>query len=280
MELLQLKYFCDAARTQNFSKTAQKYLVPTSNISQSVKRLENELGAPLFDHRSNKIILNEQGKRFFERVSGALELIDTARDELFDNSGTLSGDINILCRCNRRIVTDAIERFKEKYPEVSFILKYGSHTSGDFDVLISDTCPYECEKRLLVARDEILLAMHSTHPLAALPSVSVGDLQGERFITMTEGESLYKITVSLCSEAGFTPNIAIQTDDPFYIRKYIELGLGIAFVPSSSWQGLFSPDTALKSIGDVKRSTYAYLPKNKHIKRSVEEFLNILSSCI
>ncbi|MBR2431832.1 MAG: LysR family transcriptional regulator, partial [Clostridia bacterium] len=42
MELLQLKYFCDAAETQNFSKTAKKYLVPTSNISQSIKRLEKE----------------------------------------------------------------------------------------------------------------------------------------------------------------------------------------------------------------------------------------------
>ena len=42
MELLQLTYFCDAAVTQNFSKTAQKYNVPPSNISQSIKRLEIE----------------------------------------------------------------------------------------------------------------------------------------------------------------------------------------------------------------------------------------------
>ena len=54
MELLQLRYFCDAAQTQNFSKTAKKYLVPTSNISQSIKRLEKELGCELFEHRGNK----------------------------------------------------------------------------------------------------------------------------------------------------------------------------------------------------------------------------------
>jgi len=52
MELLQLTYFCDAAVTQNFSKTAQKYNVPPSNISQSIKRLERELSAPLFDRRA------------------------------------------------------------------------------------------------------------------------------------------------------------------------------------------------------------------------------------
>ena len=48
MELLQLKYFCDAAQSENFSKTAKKFGVPTSNISQSVKRLEKELSTPLF----------------------------------------------------------------------------------------------------------------------------------------------------------------------------------------------------------------------------------------
>jgi hypothetical protein len=44
---------------------------------------------------------------------------------------------------------------------------------------------------------------------------------------MTPLSSLYKNTVTICADAGFTPNIAIQTDDPFYVRKYIEMGLGI-----------------------------------------------------
>jgi len=67
MELLQLKYFCDAAETQNYSKTAKKFYVPTSNISQSVKRLERELGVELFEHRANRIVLAESGKRFMKR---------------------------------------------------------------------------------------------------------------------------------------------------------------------------------------------------------------------
>ena len=45
MELLQLMYFCDAAETENFSRTAKKYHVPPSDISQSIKRLELELSA-------------------------------------------------------------------------------------------------------------------------------------------------------------------------------------------------------------------------------------------
>ena len=66
MELLQLTYFCDAAETQNFSKTAKKYTVPTSNISQCIRRLEEELGQPLFMRTANRIQLNERGKAFYK----------------------------------------------------------------------------------------------------------------------------------------------------------------------------------------------------------------------
>ena len=59
MEMLQLKYFKDAAETQNFSKTAQKFTVPTSAVSQSIRRLEKEMGTPLFARTSNRITLNE-----------------------------------------------------------------------------------------------------------------------------------------------------------------------------------------------------------------------------
>jgi len=62
MELLQLRYFCDAAQTENFSQTAREYQVPTSNISQTIKRLESELGTELFHRRKNHIFLNEQGR--------------------------------------------------------------------------------------------------------------------------------------------------------------------------------------------------------------------------
>ena len=50
MEILQLKYFCDSAVTGNFSATAKKFMVPPSAVSQSIKRLENELGTTLFEH--------------------------------------------------------------------------------------------------------------------------------------------------------------------------------------------------------------------------------------
>ena len=84
MELLQLKYFCDSAETENFSKTAQKFYVPPSNISQSINRIEKELGIKLFVRSSNRIMLNKNGIEFYKRIKQALFLIDDAKKAVTD----------------------------------------------------------------------------------------------------------------------------------------------------------------------------------------------------
>ena len=62
MEMLQLRYFYESAKSQNFTITAQKYLVPVSAVSSSVKRLEKELGCQLFEREANRIRLNDSGR--------------------------------------------------------------------------------------------------------------------------------------------------------------------------------------------------------------------------
>lgn len=276
MELLQLKYFCDAAQTQNFSKTAKKYLVPTSNISQSIKRLERELGVELFEHRANKIILADSGKRFYDRIRLALDAIEQAKSEIDNGEGELRGEIKALVFCNRRLVTEAIEKFKEDNPRVNFVLRHELEADIDYDILISDACPYEYSKKYLLAEDDILLAIGKSNPLALADNISISQLKNERFISMPRGRSLFNITNSICSDVGFTPNISIQTDDPFYIRKYVELGLGIAFIPSCSWSGLFSDNVILKSVGNFKRNTYVFLPPSYRERAEVSDFLSCL----
>lgn len=275
MEFLQLKYFCCAAETENLSKTARKFLVPASSVSQSIKRLENELGFELFEHHMNKIFLNSAGKQFYNTVSQALILLEAAKEDVC-KTNEIKGDIHMVCMNNRRLVTSAIEELIQKYPQLNLTIHHSLDGNQEYDILISDTCPYEYSEKILLVDENICIAMSKNHPLAHKDNFSVKDLENERFITMTPKSSLHRITVTACSDAGFSPNISIQTDDPYYLRKYIEMGLGIAFVPENSWSGLFDGKILLKKAGGIKRKTYAFLPKRKHLKRSVDAFLQIL----
>lgn len=277
MELLQLTYFCHAARSENFSKTANEFHVPPSDVSQSIHRLEKELGAQLFDRSANRIKLNYRGKQFFESISTALSLIDKAK-EVVKDADDVSGEIRLLVETNRRIVTKAIENFSQEHKNVSFFVNNSYNENVDsYDVIITDRpIAKRHYKSIPLVLEKFLLASRTDHSFTQNRGLTVPDLENERFITMGDGSGIYRATNEICSKAGFVPNIVIQSDDPFYIRKYIEMGLGIAFVPAVSWRGMFSENILLRDITDYQRSTRAYYDSNKYLSNAVRKFLTVL----
>ena len=111
MEMLQLKYFYESAQNESFAKTAKKYMVPPSNISLTIKRLEKELGTPLFDRRANKIELNDSGALFYRNARSALELLESAEKSLKKSPEIKAIRINI--HITRRVVMEVIEKFRK-----------------------------------------------------------------------------------------------------------------------------------------------------------------------
>lgn len=275
MEILQLKYFCDAAESQNFSKTAKKFDVPPSNISQCIKRLENELGINLFNRRSNSIFLNEQGSNFYDKVNKALKLIDEAKAEA---EGAEHGyEIKICIIANRRIVMKAIETFRLKNPGVKFVVSHKYDKNEDFDFIITDELFEDKEmEKIKIISEEISLAMKSDNPLAEKDKIEISDIKGENFISLNKESSLFAVTHQFCKSKNFVPNVVIQSDDPFYMRKCVELGLGVAFVPVFSWKGLFSDEVVLKPIEGFSRNTCAFRRRSKYLSKCTDDFLNTL----
>ena len=277
MELLQLKYFCDAALNENFSLTAKKFNVPPSNISQGIKRLENEIGVPLFNRRANKIILNETGKEFYKKVSKSLVILSDAVAEAKDEVN--SGRIKICINSNRRVVMEAAEKYRREYPGVEIITSHFTDSiQDDFDIIIDSFDGHiydEYEKRLMISED-IMLAVMKNSKYAELEEIDISDLAGEAFVTMNEKSNLYSLTNSICADFGFKPRIAVQGDDPFYVRKCIEAGLGVSFVPSFSWKGQFSDNVVLKKISGYIRETYIYTNKSKYMPIYIRKFIDAL----
>lgn len=270
MELLQLKYFCDAAQTENFSKTAKKFDVPTSNISQSIKRLETELNTELFTHLSNKIILNENGKKFYLNAQKALNALRDGVTAVNASDDNIEGEIKISACTNRRIVTDTIERFKKKYPSVSFIIRHTRIDTEDFDIIIDAGNFSEDYKTTPLITEGIVLAINKNNPLAN-HSVTSETLKNQRFISMPKGTSMYDYTLKCCD--SFVPNITIFSDDPYYIRKYVDLGLGVAFFPALSWKNQFSENVVIKKAGNISRITYVACKSDKYLSKSSRLFI-------
>ena len=101
MELLQFRYFLEAARYENLTRAADELHIAQPALSQSIMRLENELGVKLFDRRNHHVYLNDQGKLLRKRLIPLMESIDSLKDELWGISfvpqkKTIS--LNFFCR--------------------------------------------------------------------------------------------------------------------------------------------------------------------------------------
>lgn len=276
MELLQLKYFCDAANTENFSRTAQKYGVPPSDISQSIRRLEKELSVNLFTRRANRVSLNSHGAAFYEKVSSALKLLSDAVSETSDDGN--KGIINICTNCNRRIVIETAEKFRRQYPEVYIKAKTVYDTTAEeFDLIVTavDDTIKGYDKRLLIS-EKLAVAINRDNPLAQVEKFDVSMLADQPFVTMTEQSNMCTLTKSVCADFGFVPSIALQSDDPFHVRRCVELGLGVTIFPVFSWQGQFAENVVLREIEGYTRQTYLFINEKKYMPICTKRFVEML----
>lgn len=266
MDFLQLKYFQDVAMSEKISKTAEKYMVPPSCVSVYIKKLEEELGVKLFDRTANRIKLNNNGKIFLTSVNNAFLELDMAKNKLSNISEVQSGEITLLIATNRKIITEYIEEYRKDFSQVSFKLEHRKSMSyTDYDIVVSDQKIDSTlfDKKLLI-KEKFKLAVNKDHPLAACESVDVEDLRNERFVCMPKGSSIRQFTERICAAHGFIPYITVESDDPYYIREYIGMGMGVSLVPEFSWDGLYSDKVLFINLTDSGffRKTYVYTKKN------------------
>ncbi len=228
MEILQLRYFYESAKNESFSKTAEKYMVPATSVSASVKRLEKELGCQLFSRSCNRIMLNDNGKRLLQSLSVVFEELDGAIDAL----GTLSTDnrkIKMLVCAMRSEITDKIIEYKTKHPHISFmtVFDFNETSFENYDIVIDETCnKYPGYEKIDLYNTTIRLRVSSNSPFCK-KKLTLKQLANQPFVSIGENNSMHKILIDACKKAGFIPNIVVQSNDVLCNKKCVEAGVGI-----------------------------------------------------
>lgn len=281
MELLQLRYFMTVARLSSISRAAAYHHIAQPAMSQTVRRLENELGVPLFDRHYRRIVLNAAGSSFLAKVEPAIHSIDSAIEQLRPDLANPNGEVHILVRENRRFVFECVSSFSKKYPNISFSIVHDSNSNPDivYDLCVLSSPTFQqMQQNVLLIRESIVLAVREDNPLAQNKHVALSDLKNEKFITMSNQSSVYSITYNSCRNCGFEPIVPFICDDPYFVRKYISENMGIALCPSIAWRDRFRKNTRLIPITDPVISTNTYLIWNEHRKmtQAVRLFQNYL----
>lgn len=240
MELLQLKYFLAVAESEHMTNTAKQLHIAQPALTQSIHRLEQELGVSLFERAGRGIRLSPAGAYVRDRVKPAMETLENvARDVQLFQQGE-QDVVRVGVHAASGVAIDGIAAYSELNPHVSFDVTQDERERNR-DVIVttitprgSSTVENATEKTPFSERIGIAVPAGSTLGETA----PLSDFASERFIALAGSRRFREVCDTFCARRAFTPHIAFESDNPLVVKKMIGLGLGVGFWPDHSWGDL------------------------------------------
>ena len=121
IDLELYKVFYTVAKYNHMTKASEELHISQPAISQSIKKLEDQLGGTLFLRSNKGMELTEEGKMFYEYVKGALELINNAENEFTSFKDLSKGEVKIGCSTTltKLVLINALKDFHLDYPNIN-----------------------------------------------------------------------------------------------------------------------------------------------------------------
>jgi DNA-binding transcriptional LysR family regulator len=213
-------------------------------VSQQIAKLEDSLGARLFDRTKRRVALTEPGKIFLGEARTALRQIETAaamaRRAALGQVGRLT--IAYVETAPFGALPSIVLAFRQAHPEVHLELRemitgeqIEALRSGRIDAgLLQPMWDDASLASLLLQSEPYLVALPADHPLAAATSVALADLRDEPFLTASSAKSRYidERFRRLFSRLGFRPRIVQEVNQIHAIAGLVSGGLVVVLVPS------------------------------------------------
>ncbi|UTE78700.1 LysR family transcriptional regulator [Rossellomorea sp. KS-H15a] len=282
MELQQLHYFQTVARLEHMTRAAEELRIAQPSLSKTIARLEEDLGVPLFERQHRQIKLNRFGKLFLNRVERIFMEIYEGKREIREAMNLEEHTIRMAVTIPR-VLPDLVGSFLKDNPHVRFQQFVHSMAemkeqlkNGEVDYCIS-SIPLEDDEDIVwepLMTEEIFLIVPPGHWLEDREEIDLIEVKDEPFISMNTGYGLRNLTDEICLQAGFSPVISFEGDEPGVIGDLVRQGLGIAFIPAISWMNRRTPfphKIRIKSPTCVRTIGLGW-SKRRHFTRTSKEF--------
>jgi DNA-binding transcriptional LysR family regulator len=240
MDISQLEVFLSVAQEKSFSRAAESLHRTQPAVSQAVRRLEAELGEPLFDRSSKDGTLTSAGKVLFDFAQQMMNLRQHAHSAIRELRDLHRGKLTL--SANEYTVMGLlplIPTFRARHPHIkievkrSFASRIPSEILGrDAEIGVVTFKPNDASiSAIPVITDELALIVAPDHPLASRGIVSVRELGAETFIAHNV-PSPYRERVIKTFEKHRTPlNISMEMPTLEAIKRMVADRMGVALVP-------------------------------------------------
>jgi DNA-binding transcriptional LysR family regulator len=258
MEMSQLEFLLKVVQEGSFSKAAQRVFRTQPAISIAIRRLEEEVGAPLFDRTQKTPTLTEAGHIIYDYAQRIIALRDQAKANVENLKKLEQGCVRIGANesTSLYLLPEVILAFRERHPKVK--VEIFRHVSDklpreildrkiDFALMAHEPSEKELEA-FPVLKDELVLIMSPKHRLAKRDSVAVKELGKESFLAHNVQTASRKKVIETFAKTNTPLNITLELDTVETIKRFVRKNIGIALVPK------------MCVMEEVERGTLASIP--------------------
>jgi DNA-binding transcriptional LysR family regulator len=243
MQLEALKIFCDVVRWASFSRGAAENHVSQSSASQAVHAIEERLGVKLIDRSKRPLVLTPHGKVFYE---GCKDLIGRYlevenRVKVLEDDHNVVGTVGVasIYSVGLHHMSRYVRTFGDLYPGASVRLEF-LHPTRVVETVCDDgaelgivSFPRKWPELTVIPwrEEEMVLAVHPSHRFAALPSVPVGRLDGEKFVSYDADLSIRRAIDRFLRHHDVQVDVVMEFDNIENIKRAVEIPAGAAILP-------------------------------------------------
>jgi LysR family transcriptional activator of glutamate synthase operon len=186
--------------------------------------------------------LTPVGKLFLKRAETILSDLERAVSEINEFLDPEHGEIRLGFphSLGTHLIPKVVSLFRKLHPNVKFRFKQGMYPSliqdvikGEVDLAFISPIPDKQSKVSgdVILTEQLFAILPSSHPLAAKEKIDLIELENESFVLFGEGYSLRPIVWDACIQAGFTPQIAFESEETDTIRGLVAAGMGVSLLP-------------------------------------------------
>jgi DNA-binding transcriptional LysR family regulator len=292
LDVRRLQVLGEVARRGSFSAAADALYLSQSAVSQQVASLEREVGMALLQRTNGGPKLTDAGRVLLGHAEAALARLEEAEHELAAIAGLEGGELRIASfpSASVTVLTAALSAFRRDHPKVRLTVTEAEPEestrmlkAADIDIGIVFDYPLLAEpedrdlERVLLLTESMHVALPRDHPLAKSATVKLADLADEAWLCGVRPSSCGELIVQACREAGFEPNIALESEEYQVLQGYVAAGLGFTLLPDLALADL-RPDLVVRPTEPEapQRRVWAAVRSKGARSAATESMLDIL----
>lgn len=288
VDLELYRVFYTVAKYKHMTRASKELCISQPAISQSIRKLEEQLGGVLFLRSNKGMELTEEGKMFFEYVKGALELIQNAENEFTSFKALSKGEIKIGCSTTltKLLLLDAIKIFHRDYPNIEIKITNELTSNllidlqkGKLDFVIFNEGDIK-ETNVKLEKIGTLKQGFIYHPNYYTDTISsLEELNNYPLILQKKESNSRKFLDSYTLKQNVLLKAKMEAVSQELVTEFTNAGLGIGFTILELAQKKYPSLKQLKINKEIP-STDIYLALNKsiHLTFASESFLKYLKS--